>query len=62
MLADNRGESGILAFLALLTGPSSTLSKKYFGFFILLGILGVAILYCDSVILRPLPFLELLKD
>jgi len=50
MRADNRGEGGILALIALISGSKSKLSKKYYGVFIFLGILGVALLYSDGVI------------
>ena len=50
MRADNRGEGGILALIALVTGSKAAIPKKRYGFFILLGILGVALLYSDGII------------
>ena len=51
MRADNRGEGGILALIALVTGAQhGGAGKKYYGYFILLGILGVALLYSDGIL------------
>ena len=50
MRADNRGEGGILALMALVTGTKGRFQKKLHGFFILLGILGVALLFSDGMI------------
>jgi KUP system potassium uptake protein len=48
MQADNRGEGGIIALVALI--KSSKLPSRHKGFFILLGLLGVALFYGDSAI------------
>ena len=48
--ADNRGEGGILALMALVTGLKGGFQKKHYGFFLFLGILGVALLFSDGVI------------
>jgi KUP system potassium uptake protein len=50
MRADNRGEGGILALIALITGSKSPFSKKHYSLFLFLGILGVALLYSDGII------------
>jgi KUP system potassium uptake protein len=50
MRADNRGEGGILALIAQVTGSKNASSKWHYKFFILLGVLGVALLYSDGVI------------
>lgn len=49
MRADNRGEGGILALLALIT-PARNLSAVQRRFLIPLGIFGAALLYGDGVI------------
>jgi len=49
MQADNRGEGGILALLALLT-PRRQLSPKQLRFILPLGLIGAALLYGDGVI------------
>lgn len=50
--ADNRGEGGILALMALVTKGSSTTPfvKRHYTFFIMLGILGVTLLFSDGLI------------
>ena len=50
MRADNRGEGGILALMALVIGMKTGFHKKLYGFFVLLGILGVALLFSDGMI------------
>jgi KUP system potassium uptake protein len=50
MRADNRGEGGILALVALVTSLKGAFQKKHYGLFVTLGILGVALLYSDGVI------------
>lgn len=50
MAADNRGEGGILALMALVTSLKGAFQKNHYGFFVILGILGVALLYSDGVI------------
>jgi KUP system potassium uptake protein len=50
MRADNRGEGGILALIAQVTSSKNAPSKWHYKFFMLLGILGVALLYSDGVI------------
>ena len=50
MRADNRGEGGILALVALVTSLKGAFQKKHYGWFVTLGILGVALLYSDGVI------------
>ena len=50
MRADNRGEGGILALMALVTGTKTRYQKKLHGFFMLLGIIGVALLFSDGMI------------
>jgi KUP system potassium uptake protein len=50
MRADNRGEGGILALVALVTSLKGTFQKNHYGLFVVLGILGVALLYSDGVI------------
>jgi KUP system potassium uptake protein len=50
MRADNRGEGGILALVALVTSLKGSFPKKHYGLFVTLGILGVALLYSDGVI------------
>ena len=50
MRADNRGEGGILALIAQVTGSKNAASKWHYNYFILLGILGVALLYSDGII------------
>ncbi|MEK7594317.1 MAG: KUP/HAK/KT family potassium transporter [Patescibacteria group bacterium] len=48
MRADNQGEGGIMALVALI--KSSKLGSRYKGVSILLGIIGVALFYGDSAI------------
>jgi KUP system potassium uptake protein len=48
MRADNKGEGGILALTALIKG--SKLKPQYAGFFVFLGLIGVALFYGDSAI------------
>ena len=50
--ADNNGEGGILALMALVTKDSSgsAFIKRHYSFFLLLGILGVTLLFSDGVI------------
>lgn len=48
MRADNEGEGGIMALVALIKGGS--LSKRYKWLFIFMGLVGVALFYGDSVI------------
>jgi KUP system potassium uptake protein len=50
MRADNRGEGGILALITLASTVISSKSKKRAGLFILLGMLGGALLYSDGII------------
>ena len=50
MAADNRGEGGILALMALVTSLKGAFQKNHYGLFVVLGILGVALLYSDGVI------------
>ena len=50
MNADNRGEGGILALMALVTSLKGAFQKNHYGLFVVLGILGVALLYSDGVI------------
>ena len=50
MAADNRGEGGILALMALVTSLKGAFQKNHYGLFVILGILGVALLYSDGVI------------
>lgn len=50
MAADNRGEGGILALVALVTSLKGSFQKNHYGLFVILGILGVALLYSDGVI------------
>lgn len=49
MRADNRGEGGILAMLALIIGRDTTRKHRRF-FLIVLGLFGAALLYGDGVI------------
>ncbi len=49
MRADNRGEGGILAMLALIIGRDTTHKHRRF-FLIVLGLFGAALLYGDGVI------------
>lgn len=48
MQADNRGEGGIIALVALI--KSSKLSSHHKWFFILLGLIGLSLFYGDSAI------------
>lgn len=48
MRADNEGEGGILALVALV--KSSALPRRYKWFFIFLGLIGASLFYGDSVI------------
>lgn len=48
MRADNKGEGGIIALIGLI--KNSKLPKKTIGFFIMLGLVGVALFYGDSLI------------
>jgi KUP system potassium uptake protein len=50
MNADNRGEGGVLALMALVTSMKGAFQKNHYGLFVILGILGVALLYSDGVI------------
>jgi KUP system potassium uptake protein len=50
MRADNHGEGGILALMAGVIGIKTGIQKKLYGFFVLLGILGVALLFSDGMI------------
>jgi KUP system potassium uptake protein len=50
MRADNRGEGGILALIALVTGGRGGIKNKHYKYFIMLGVAGVALLYSDGVI------------
>ncbi|HMH70395.1 MAG TPA: KUP/HAK/KT family potassium transporter [Candidatus Saccharimonadales bacterium] len=48
MRADNQGEGGIMALVALIKGGG--MRRRYRLFFILLGLIGMALFYGDSVI------------
>lgn len=48
MRADNEGEGGIIALIALI--KSSKMSTRYASFFVLLGLIGLALFYGDSAI------------
>ncbi len=48
MRADNQGEGGIIALVALI--KNNKLAVKFSSFFILMGLIGVALFYGDSVI------------
>ena len=50
MRADNRGEGGILALLALILQQREKLSKRRLVTFVMLGLMGGALLYGDGVI------------
>lgn len=50
MHADNRGEGGILALLALLIRQPGTALRRWRGVIIALGLIGAALLYGDGVI------------
>jgi KUP system potassium uptake protein len=50
MRADNRGEGGILALISQVLGSKGETSTWRYKFFILIGILGVALLYSDGII------------
>jgi KUP system potassium uptake protein len=50
MRADNRGEGGILALITLASTVISSPRKQRAGLFVILGILGAALLYSDGVI------------
>jgi KUP system potassium uptake protein len=50
MRADNRGEGGILALMALVTHSNSEISAKMKRRLIMLGLLGTALMYGDGVI------------
>ena len=49
LLADNRGEGGIIALTALVSPPSRPVAGK-FGVLVLVGLFGAALLYGDSMI------------
>ncbi len=48
MRADNEGEGGIIALIGLI--KSSDMKKRHMWFFIMLGLVGVALFYGDSLI------------
>jgi len=50
MRADNRGEGGILALLALILQQRERLSKRWRVILIMTGLIGAALLYGDGVI------------
>jgi KUP system potassium uptake protein len=50
MRADNRGEGGILALLALLLRQRARLSRAWRVVLVMLGLIGAALLYGDGVI------------
>jgi KUP system potassium uptake protein len=50
MRADNRGEGGILALLALILQKRERISKRWRVTLIMLGLIGAALLYGDGVI------------
>jgi KUP system potassium uptake protein len=50
MRADNRGEGGILALISQVIGVKPKTATLRYHFFILIGILGVALLYSDGII------------
>ena len=50
MRADNRGEGGILALITLASSTLAAVKKKKAGLFIILGVLGAALLYSDGII------------
>jgi KUP system potassium uptake protein len=50
MQADNQGEGGILALLALLLQQQRRVAERWRGIIIVLGLIGAALLYGDGVI------------
>ena len=50
MRADNHGEGGAFALLALLTDPREDGSHKHLKVFVLFGIVGAALLYGDGIV------------
>ncbi len=50
MRADNRGEGGILALLAVVTGDDGDTKRKRILILVFLGLFGAALLYGDGVI------------
>ncbi len=50
MRADNEGEGGILALMALVNKVKKGINKQHFSYIIILGILGAALLCGDAVI------------
>ena len=61
MRADNRGEGGILALMALLVGNSTTGKSKKKTIWILLALVGMAMLYGDGVITPAISVLSAIE-
>jgi KUP system potassium uptake protein len=59
--ADNEGEGGILALLALVPRPKSTNGKPAIGFLVLLVLFGAALLYGDGVITPAISVLSAIE-
>lgn len=59
MRADNRGEGGILALMALLVGKRTHAQKKYF--WVLLALIGMSMLYGDGVITPAISVLSAIE-
>lgn len=60
MLADNRGEGGVFALLALVQG-AFRLSKRRRGFMVLAGLTGAALLYGDGFITPAISVLSAIE-
>ena len=48
--ADNKGEGGVLALMALIQGQRQTRGRTVRGFIIILGIFGAALMYADGAL------------
>jgi KUP system potassium uptake protein len=61
MRADNHGEGGVLALMALVTGPLNHLPGRRVGILVAMGLLGAALIYGDGVITPAISVLSALE-
>jgi len=61
MRADNHGEGGILALMALVTGSAAGHSGRGLPFLVLAGLFGAALLYGDGIITPAISVLSALE-
>jgi len=61
MRADNHGEGGILALMALVTGSTSGVTGRAAGALIVMGLFGAALIYGDGIITPAISVLSALE-